>query len=173
MKFTAFAILSLFVLSPALSGCGGDSTSPSTTAADPTPVTAAGTWRGPVDSTVAGPTTATLRLKQYSSNRTALSGTYAVKFTRYSSNNSGIGTYVMSDVSVPITGTIHGTTANFTITKTGPGCTGSYKGTGVVTIFPNGAKAMGYNSSVASNAACVGNEIVTGDLVFASSTTAK
>jgi hypothetical protein len=157
MNFKAFSILSFFVLSSAFSGCGGNSSNSSTTAAEPAPVNAAGTWRGPVTSTVSGSITATLRLNQYSSNRTALSGTYATP-------DGG---------SVPIAGNIHGSTANFTITKTGPGCSGSYKGTGVVTFFPNGVKTMGYSSSVASNAACVGNEIATGDLIFASSTTAK
>lgn len=158
MNFKAFSILSLFVLSSAFSGCGGSTStgSPATTA-DQTPVSAAGTWTGNVSSTVAGTVLVTLRLKQYSSNRTALSGTYAT-------SDGG---------STPITGTIHGKTASFTITKTGPGCSGSYNGTGVVTIFGNGVKTMGYSSSVASNAACVGNEIVTGNLVFASSTTAK
>lgn len=158
MNLRAFAVLSLFVLPPAFSGCGGGtSTGSPTTAAAPAPVTAAGTWRGTVNSTVAGSITATLILKQYSSNLTALSGTYAT-------SDGG---------SVPIAGNIHGTTANFTITKTGPACTGSYSGKGVVTIFGNGEKTMGYSSSVASNAACVGNEIVAGNLVFASSTTAK
>jgi hypothetical protein len=154
MKFTAFSILSLFVLSPAFSGCGGNSgggNSP-TAAVAPAPVNVAGTWRGPVTSTVAGSITATLRLNQYSSNNTAINGTYAT-------SDGG---------STPIAGNIHGTTANFTITKTGPGCSGSYSGAGIVTIFPNGVKTMGYNSSVASNPACVGNESVIGNLIFAS-----
>jgi len=157
MNFKAFVILSLFVLSSAFSGCGGDSTGSATTAADQTPVSAAGTWKGTVNSTVADSLTARLILKQYSSNLTALSGTYAT-------SDGG---------SVPIAGNIHGTTATFTITKTGPGCTGSYSGTGAVTIFPNGVKTMGYSSTVASNAACVGNEIVTGYLLYSSSTKAK
>jgi hypothetical protein len=172
MNFKTFSILYFFVLPPALAGCGDGGNSP-TAAAAQAPVNAAGTWRGNVNSTVSGLNTATLRLKQYSSNNTALSGTYAIKFKLYSSHNSGIGPYVMSDVSVPITGIIHGSTANFTITQTGPGCSGSFKGMGVITIFGNGVKSMGYSSSVASNAACVGNEIATGDLIFASSTTAK
>lgn len=160
MKFTAFSILSLFVLSPALSGCsgsgGGSGNSPAA-ATDPAPVNVAGTWRGPVTSTVAGSITATLRLNQYSSNNTALSGTYS-----------------MSDGgSTPIAGNIHGTTANFTMTETGPGCSGSYQGTGVVTIFGNGVKTIDYSSSVASNPACVGNESVTGTLTFTSMTTAQ
>ncbi len=157
MNFKVLAISSFLALSPALSGCGGTGTSSSTTAADQTPVSAAGTWRGTVNSTVAGSITAMLRLNQYSSNHTALSGTYAT-------SDGG---------SAPITGTIHGTTASFTITKTGPGCSGNYNGTGAVTIFGNGVKTMGYSSHVASNAACVGNEIVAGNLIFASSTTAK
>jgi hypothetical protein len=157
MNFRAFSILSLFALSTLFSGCGGSSTSPSATAAAPAPVNAAGTWRGAVNSTVSGTNTATLRLDQYSSNRTGLSGTYAT-------SDGG---------SVPITGYIHGTTASFTIMKTGPGCSGSYYGAGIITIFPNGVKTMGYSSSVASNAACVGNESVTGTLTFASMTTAK
>ena len=157
MRFATFSILSLFVLSPAFSGCGGNSGSNSpTAAADPAPANVAGTWRGPVNSTVSGSITATLRLTQYSSNRTGLKGTYAT-------SDGG---------SVPLTGSIHGTTANFTIIKTGPGCSGSYGGAGNITIFANGAKSMEYSSSVANNAACVGNEIVTGNLVFASSTTA-
>ena len=157
MNFKAFSVLSLLALLPAFSGCGGSDGSSSTPAALQAPVNAAGTWRGPVISSVAGSITATLRLKQYSSNRTAVSGTY-------DTSDGG---------SVPIAGNIHGTTANFTITKTGPACSGSFKGTGVVTIFGNGVKTMDYSSSVASNAACVGNEIATGDLIFASSTTAK
>jgi hypothetical protein len=157
MNFNSFAILSLFALVPAFSGCGGDSTSSSTTAAEPAPVSAAGTWKGTVNSRVAGPLTARLILKQYSSNLTALSGTYAT-------SDGG---------SVPIAGTIHGTTANFSITKTGPGCSGSYNGTGAVTIFSNGVKKMDYSSSVASNSECVGNDIVTGYLLFSSSTKAK
>lgn len=153
MKFKAFSILSLLVLSPAFSGCsGGSGDNSPAAAAGPAPVNVAGTWRGPVTSTVAGSITATLRLNQYSSNNTALNGTYAT-------SDGG---------STPIAGNIHGTTANFTITKTGPGCSGSFNGTGVVSIFGNGVKSMDYSSSVASNAACVGNEIVTGDLVFAS-----
>jgi hypothetical protein len=158
MNFKAFSILSVFVLSSALSGCGGgDSTSPAATVADQAPVSAAGTWKGTVNSTVAGSIAARLILKQYSSNLTALSGTYAT-------SDGG---------SVPIAGNIHGTTASFTITKTGPGCTGSYSGKGAVTIFGNGVKTMDYSSSVASNAACVGNEIVTGYLIYSSTTKAK
>ena len=160
MNFKAFAILSLCTLSPAFSGCGGGSgtgTSSPTTAADQTPVSAAGAWKGTVNSTVAGSLSARLVLRQYSSNLTALSGTYAT-------SDGG---------STPIAGNIHGTTANFTIEKTGPGCSGSYDGTGAVTVFGNGVKTMGYSSSVASNAACVGNEIVTGYLIFSSSTKAK
>ena len=157
MNFRTFSILSLFVLSSALSGCGGSNGNSPTTAPDPAPVNAAGTWRGSVTSTVSGSSTATLRLNQYSSNHTALSGTYAT-------SDGG---------STPIAGNIYGTTANFTITKTGPGCSGSYSGAGNITIFPNGVKTMGYSSRVASNAACVGNENVVGTLIFASSTTAK
>jgi hypothetical protein len=157
MNFRAFSILSLFVLSPAFSGCSGSGGNSPTVAADPAAVNVAGTWRGPVNSTVAGSITATLRLNQYSSNNTALNGTYAT-------SDGG---------STPIAGNIHGTTANFTIIKTGPGCSGSFKGTGDVTIFGNGVKSMDYSSSVASNPACVGNEIVTGNLLFASMTTAQ
>ncbi|MGD0585357.1 MAG: hypothetical protein ABSA86_06230 [Oryzomonas sp.] len=160
MNFKALSILSLLALSSLLSGCDGDSgsgASQSTTAAAPAPVNAAGTWRGIINSTVSGSNTATLRLDQYSSNLTALSGTFAT-------SDGG---------SAPIGGTIHGDTASFTITLTGPGCSGSYQGTGVITIFGNGVKSMGYSSSVASNAACVGNEIVTGNLIFASMTTGK
>jgi hypothetical protein len=153
MNFKAFSILSLFVLSPAFSGCGGSSSGNSpAAAAAPAPVKVAGTWRGPVTSTVAGSYTATLRLNQYSSNLTALNGTYAT-------SDGG---------STSIAGNIHGTTANFAITQTGPGCSGSYKGTGNVTIFGNGVKSMGYSSSVASNPACVGNESIVGTLIFAS-----
>jgi hypothetical protein len=157
MNFKAFSFLSLLVLTPAFSGCGSSSGNSPATAATPAPVNAAGTWRGPVTSTVSGSNTATLRLTQYSSNRTALSGTYAT-------SDGG---------STPIAGNIHGATASFTITKTGPGCSGSFKGMGVVTIYGNGMKSMDYSSSVASNPACVGNELVTGNLVFASMTTAK
>ena len=158
MNFKAFSILSLFVLSPVFSGCGGSGGSGSgggnspTAAAAPAPVNVAGTWRGPVTSTVSGSITAALRLDQYSSNLTALSGTYAT-------SDGG---------STPIAGNIHGTTANFTITKTGPDCSGSYKSTGDVTIFGNGVKTMVYTSSVACNPACVGNESEVGNLIFAS-----
>ena len=153
MNIKAFSILSsLLVISPAFSGCGSGSSNSPTAATAPAPVNVAGTWRGTVNSTVAGSITATLRLNQYSSNLTALNGTYAT-------SDGG---------STPIAGIIHGTTANFTITKTGPDCSGSFNGTGDVTIFGNGVKTMGYSSSVASNAACVGNESVVGNLIFAS-----
>lgn len=162
MNFKKFSILSLLVLSPAFSGCSGSGGNSPAAATLPAPVNVAGTWRGPVTSTVSGSYTATLRLNQYSSNNTALIGTYSAYSTSYG-----------SPVPVPIAGNIHGTTANFTITKTGPACSGSYKAAGVVTIFGNGVKSMDYSSNVASNPACVGNESVVGTLIFASMTTAQ
>jgi len=156
MKSNILLLLSASLLSLAFSGCGGSSgnsstTTPATTVAKP--FNAAGTWRGTVNSSISGANAATLRLKQYSSNNTALTGTYST------SDDAG---------SVPITGIIHDKTASFTIKKTGPGCSGSYKATGVVTDFGNGVKTIGYSSSVASNPDCVGNEIVVGVLAFAS-----
>lgn len=126
-----------------LAGCGGGGGSG--TPAAPPSVDATGTWSGPYNSSVFGARTMTVNLQQ---SGASLTGTY-------SSTTGGLGS---------ISGSVSGNTASLTITVTTPGCSGSFNGTGIVTVPQVGAPTMSFSYNGASNAACGGQESGTGNL---------
>jgi len=121
-----------------LSACGGGGSS--SPGVDSASVNVTGTWRGPVVSSVAGSSTATLTLNQ---TGTTVSGTYATTGGQAGS----------------VVGTVSGATLAFNITPTQAGCTGALSGTGNVTNTT--AMAFGYSGTTS----CGGAETGTGNLV--------
>jgi hypothetical protein len=128
------------ILLVTITGCGGGGSDPAPAVQLAPTINATGTWSGPYNSSVFGNKTLSLNLIQ---NNATLTGTFA-------NSSGGLGN---------ISGTVSGNTANFTISITTPGCSGSFAGVGTVT---GNAMTFTYNGS--TNQACGGPENGVGNL---------